>query len=78
MQQNKLKMNLTDEQFTKLITEAEILNSIIDDLDCVFISSEDNLKQMFFKIGQIHSNLQTSWADINLILDDINLQNQKK
>ena len=78
MKQNKLKMNLTDEQFTKLETETEILNSIIDDLDCVFINQEDNLKQMFFKIGQIHSHLQTSWADINLILEEINTQNQIK
>jgi len=78
MKQNKLKMNITDEQFTKLETETEILNSIIDDLDCVFIDKEDNLKLMFFKIGQIHSHLQSSWADINIILEEINEQNQIK
>jgi len=68
-------MKLKDEQFTKLETEIEILNSIIDDLDNVFKCHSHNVNDMFFEIGKIHSNLQTSWADMRIIIDDINQQN---
>ena len=76
MQQIKLNMKLSDEQFSKLETEIEILNSIIDDLDSIFKNGNDDVKQMFFEIGKIHSHLQTSWSDMQIIMDDINQQNQ--
>jgi hypothetical protein len=76
MKQTNLNMVLSDKQYRKLETEIEILNSVIDDLDSIFQKGNDDVKQMFFEIGKIHSHLQTSWADMQIIMDDINHQNQ--
>jgi len=76
MKQTNLNMVLSDKQYTKLETEIEILNSIIDDLDSIFQKGNDDVFKMIFEIGKIHSHLQTSWADMQIIMDDINHQNQ--
>ena len=75
MNQTEHKMKMSLEQFEKWQCELDILNSVIDDLDSVFKNQSHDVHLMIFEIGKIHSHLQTSWADMNLIYDDVFEQN---